>query len=79
MTKEMLQTGIRLLAEIEQATQRIEALNGLDDEVKDSVLEVRVRGINLKLPKALFRQELRAEKEALEVRLSTLQTQFNAL
>lgn len=79
MTKEILQRANELFGQIENITARAAALESLRDEVREDQFKVRVKGLDLEIPKAVFRQQLRAEKDALDAQLITLQAEFDAL
>ena len=79
MTKEILQRGNELFSEIQNITVRAAALESLRDEVREDKFKVRVKGLDLEIPKAVFRQQLRDERGLLEAQLSTLQAEFDAL
>ena len=79
MTKEILEQGKVLESKIMQLGAEIAQLIEMADEAKDTKLRVRVRGVDVELPKAAFKTEVNKKKNVLEAQLTTLQNEFDAL
>lgn len=79
MTKEILEQGKVLESKIMQLRAEIAQLIDMADEVKDTKIRVRVRGVDIELPKAVFKSEVNKEKNERESQLTLLESEFNAL
>lgn len=80
MTRETLKTANELLTKIEQLSNRLGGLNKMIVSAQDvTTIQTRVRGLDIELPKAVFRNQVITQKNALETELATLQTQFDSL
>lgn len=79
MTKEILNRGNVLIAKIIETQMELKQIGNLLDEAKEDKSIFRVHGLNIKIPKAIFRDEVRKKKQELEAQLTLLQNEFDSL
>lgn len=80
MTIETLKTANELAGKIDLLRTRLNGINQMIVSTQDvTTIQTRVRGLDIELPKAVFRNQVMAQKTALESELSALQAEFNAL
>lgn len=74
-----LQQANALFSQIERLQANINQLNGLIDEAKEDKVKARIRGLDIELPKAVFKSEVNKKKTALEAELVAVQAEFDSL
>ncbi len=79
MTIEILKQATTLYSKIQSIQARLSQFQDMADEAKDTTVRTRIRGIDIDLPKALFKTEVLKKRNALESELSALQAEFDAL
>lgn len=80
MTIETLKAANELAGKIDLLRTRLNGINQMIVSAQDvTSIQTRVRGLDIELPKAVFRNQVMTQKTALESELSALQAEFNAL